>query len=69
MPWFEIIYSEEATSKTLSSDKVLARDVKEAAGVAMNGFVSAQSEHGAQHYRILDGQGMVVARGPKRGVI
>jgi hypothetical protein len=65
MPWYEIIYSKDATSNALSSDKVLARDAREAAGAAMNGFARAQSMYGAQSYRILDGLGMVVARGPK----
>jgi hypothetical protein len=65
MPWFEVIYSEDVTSKALSSEKVAARDRMEAAAAAMNGFAKAQSQHGAKCYRVLDGLGMVVARGPK----
>jgi hypothetical protein len=65
MPWFEIIYSEDPTSGPLSSDKVDARDRTEAAAAAMSGFVSAQAKHGAKCYRIVDGLGLVVARGPK----
>jgi hypothetical protein len=65
MPWFEIIYSEGPTSRALFSDKVAARDRSEAAAAAMNGFVSAQAKHGAKCYRIVDGLGLVVARGPK----
>ncbi len=65
MSWFEIAYSEDPTSKALSSDKVVARDRTEAAVVAMNGFARAQEKHGARCYRVMDGVGMVVARGPK----
>jgi hypothetical protein len=66
MPWFEIIYSEEPTSGPLSSEKVNARDRREAAAAAISGFVSAQAKHGAKCYRIVDGRGLVVARGPRR---
>lgn len=66
MPWFEIIYSEDPTSRPLSSDKVQARSHSEAAAAAMSGFESAQAKHGAKCYRIVDGLGLVVARGPKR---
>jgi len=65
MPWFEIVYSEDPTSKALSSDKVVARDRTEAAAVAMRGFANAQTVHGAKCYRVIDGLGLVVARGPK----
>ena len=65
MPWFEIVYSEELTSKALSSDKVVVRGRIEAAAAAMSGFASAQAVHGAKFYRVVDGLGMVVARGPK----
>jgi hypothetical protein len=65
MPWFEIHYSEEISSKPLVSDKFVARDRDEAAAAAMNGFAKAQIVHGAKYYRIVDGGGLVVARGPK----
>ena len=65
MPWFEIVYSEEAMSKPVSQEKVTARDRTEAATAAMRGFAEAQSTFGAKCYRVLDGHGMVVARGPK----
>ena len=65
MPWFEIVYSDDPTGKALSSDKVSARDRTEAAAAAMNGFANAQAAHGAKCYRVVDGVGMVVARGPK----
>lgn len=65
MPWFEIVYSEEMTGKALSSDKVLARDRTEAAAAAMKGFANARTAHGAKCYRVIDGLGLVVARGPK----
>lgn len=65
MPWYQIVYSEDVTSRALASDKVVARDREEAAAVAMNGFAQAHAAHGAKCFRILDGQGMVVARGPK----
>jgi hypothetical protein len=66
MPWFEVVYSEDAASKALSSDKVVARDRTEAAAAAMRGFAKARVAHGAKCYRIIDGQGMVVARGANR---
>ena len=65
MPWFEIVYSEDVSSKALSSDKVVARDRTEAAAVAMTGFANARTVHGAKCYRVIDGLGLVVARGPK----
>jgi hypothetical protein len=65
MPWFEIAYSDDPTSKALRTDKIFARDRSEAADAAMNGFASAQTTHGAKCYRVLDGLGLVVARGPK----
>ena len=65
MPWFEIVYAEEVVGKALASQKVSARDRTEAAAAAMQGFAYAQATHGAKCYRVLDGSGMVVARGPK----
>ena len=65
MPWFEIVYSEEATGEPVSQARVVARDRTEAAAAAMNGFAKAQSTHKAKFYRILDQHGMVVARGPR----
>lgn len=65
MPWFEIVYSVDVASKALSLDKVIARDRTEAAAMAMRGFADAQTGHGAKCYRVIDGMGMVVARGPK----
>jgi hypothetical protein len=65
MPWFEVIYSEDITSKALSTEKVSARDHTEAAAAAMEGFANAQATHHAKCFRVLDGLGMVVARGPK----
>jgi hypothetical protein len=68
MPWFEVIYSEDVTSKALTSEKVAARDRTEAAAAAADGFAKATEAHGAKCFRVLDGSGMVVARGPKDGV-
>jgi hypothetical protein len=68
MAWFEIVYSEDVASKALSSDKVVARNPTEAAAAATSGFANARTVHGARCYRIIDGQGMVVARGPKGSV-
>lgn len=65
MPWFEVVYSEDPTSKALSANKIAARDRTEAAEAAMSGFAEAKAKHGARCYRVVDGQGMVVARGPK----
>jgi hypothetical protein len=65
MPWFEIIYSDDVSGKALALDKVVARDRKDAAVAAMSGFAKAKAERGAKCFRILDGLGMVVARGPK----
>lgn len=62
MPYFEIVYSAEATSKALTSRKVLARTRKEAAADALKGLARANADHGAKCYRVLDGLGMVVAR-------
>jgi len=62
MPWFEIIYSEDPTSRPLSSGRVAARDRSEAAATAMSGFASAQAKHGAKCYRIIDGLGLVGAK-------
>jgi hypothetical protein len=64
MPWFEIVYSEEPTSRALFSDKIETRDRTIAATVAMKGLI-AQATLGAKCYRIIDGWGVVVARGPK----
>ena len=65
MPRFEIVYSDEPTSKALSSESVVARDRTEAAHKAQSGFASAQLKNGARCYRVVDGLGMVVTRGPK----
>ena len=65
MPWFEIVYSEDPTSRAFSTEKVEARDRSQAASVAQNGFAAAQAKHGAKCFRVVDGIGMVVARGPK----
>ena len=65
MPWFEIVYSMDPTSKALSSLTITARDRTEAAGAAMSGLANAQAMHGAKCFRVMDGMGMVVARGPK----
>jgi hypothetical protein len=65
MPRFEIVYSAEPTSKALASESVVARDRLEAANKALLGLRNAQLQHGALYYRILDGLGMVVTRGPK----
>jgi hypothetical protein len=65
MPWFEIVYSKDVASKALSSNKVVARDRTKAAAVAMSGFANARELHGAKCYRVIDGLGLVVARGPK----
>jgi hypothetical protein len=64
MPRFEIIYSEEPTSKALSSDSIMARDRTEAARKAEGGLADAREKNGARYYRVVDGQGMVVTRGP-----
>ncbi len=64
MPYFEIVYSEGATTKALTSAKVQARNRTEAACDALKGLAKAQASHGAKCYRVLDGLGMVVARGP-----
>jgi hypothetical protein len=66
MAWFEIVYSKEPTGKALSSEKVVARDRSEATATAAKGFAAARATHGADCYRVLDGGGMVVARGPIR---
>jgi hypothetical protein len=63
MPYFEIVYSEDATGKALSSTKVQSRDRTEAAAHAAKGLAEAEASHGAKCYRVLDGLGMVVARG------
>lgn len=63
MPYFEIVYSQDATSKALLSTKVLVRGRTEAAASAQKGLAAAQRDHGATCYRVLDGLGMVVARG------
>jgi hypothetical protein len=65
MPWFEIVYSEGVDSKALSSGRLSARDRTEAAAAAMRGFANARAVHGAKCYRVIDGLGLVVARGPK----
>jgi hypothetical protein len=64
MRFFQIVYSEELTSKALSSNKVAARNRTEAAAAALNGFANAEATHGAKCFRVMDGSGMVVARGP-----
>lgn len=64
MPHFEIIYSDAPMSKALSTDSILARSRIDAAQKAAAGLRSAQSRYGARCYRVVDGQGMVVSRGP-----
>lgn len=64
MPRFEIIYSDAPMSKALSTDSILARTRIDAAQKAAAGLRSAQAKHGATCYRVVDGQGMVVSRGP-----
>lgn len=64
MPRFEIIYSDEPTSEALLSESIVARDRTEAARKAHTDFGSAQLTSGARCYRVVDGHGMVVARGP-----
>ena len=68
MPQFEIIYSDEPTTKALSSESIVARDRVEASNKAMVGFRSAQLKHGAKCYRVIDGLGMVVTRGPNAAI-
>ena len=41
------------------------QDRTEAAAVAMTRFANARTVHGAKCYRVIDGLGLVVARGPK----
>ena len=65
MPRFEIIYSDEPTSKALSSESVVARDRTEAGHKASDGLAGAQMKNGAKYYRVVDALGMVVTRGPK----
>jgi hypothetical protein len=65
MPRFEIIYSDEPTGKALSSESIVAKNRTEAAHKAQNGFASAQLKKGAKCFRVVDGLGMVVTRGPK----
>ena len=65
MPRFDIIYSAAPTSTALHSESVVARDRTEAALKAMQGFLKAQQTYGARCYRVLDGLGMVITRGPK----
>jgi hypothetical protein len=68
MPRFEIIYSDEPTTKALFSESIVARDRVEANNKAMGGFQSAQLKHGARCYRVVDGLGMVVTRGPNAAI-
>jgi hypothetical protein len=63
MPWFEIIYAEDAAGKALSSNKVVARNRIEAAAAAMKGLANARAAHGANCYRVIDASGL--ARSPK----
>jgi hypothetical protein len=65
MARFEILYSAELTGKALFSESIVARDRVEAGNKAMVGFQSAQLKYGARCYRVIDGLGMVVTRGPK----
>ena len=65
LPRFEIIYSDEPTSRALSSDSVVARNRIDAADKAIAGLKHAQLQNGAKCYRVIDGHGMVVTRGPK----
>lgn len=64
MPYFEIIYSESATTKALASKSVNVRSRAEAAEKALQGLETAQAAHNVTCYRVLDWQGLVVARGP-----
>ena len=64
MPRFDIIYSDEPTTKALFAETIVARDRVEASSKAMLGLRSAQLKYGARCYRVIDGQGMVVTRGP-----
>ena len=65
MAWFEIVYSAEPTGTALLSARIVARDRTEAAKEANKRFASVHIDCGARCYRVLDGMGMVVARGPK----
>jgi hypothetical protein len=65
MPRYDIIYSVDPASKAVFSESVVARDRIEAGSRALTGFESAQQKFGARCYRVIDGLGMVVTRGPK----
>lgn len=65
MPRYDIIYSVEPASKAVFSESVVARDRIEASNKAMTGLENAQQKYGARCYRIIDGLGMVITRGPK----
>lgn len=67
MPYFEIVYSKDAATKALASKSVNLRSRVEAAEQAMRGLADATRAHDAKYFRILDWQGMVVARGPSSG--
>ena len=69
MPWFEIIYAEDPTGRALHVQTVTARDRREAAKEAVTGFASAQANHGATCYRVIDGLGMVVARSASKTLL
>jgi len=66
MGWFEIVYSGDPFSEALRSEKVTARNRIDAAAAGMRGFPRAHASLGATCYRVLDGLGQVVARGPKQ---
>ena len=68
MPQFYIIYADEPTTKALFSESIVVRDRVEASSKAMVVFRSAQLKHGARCYRVIDGLGMVVTRGPKAAI-
>lgn len=61
---FKIEYLSLEEGAIVHATSLTARNAKEADASAMIGMNWARSTHGAQHYRVLDESGAVVAIGP-----
>jgi hypothetical protein len=67
MEQFTVEYSEAEGGTVLQSDILKARTIADAKRVAKKAFANPQINLGAQHYRILDKDGAIVALGSESG--
>jgi hypothetical protein len=63
---FKIEYLSLDGGAVVHATSLTARNAREADASAMIGMNWARSTHGAEHYRVLDDKGALVAAGPQK---